>query len=84
MGRDKAFFQGMEIDASQNLKDPMELWENEFKGQKIDGLVLVGGSAGTFVQETLQLILKAFGSSISVIKNESGAVRQGDFKDHEQ
>ena len=87
MNVDPAFFGGMEADAGNRehgLKDPMDLWENEFKGKNIDGLVLIGGSDERSVQLLLQTISATFGSSISVVKTESGAVRQGKFKNHEQ
>ena len=85
--RDEAFFKGMEADAGDpdhGLKDPMELWEKEYKGKQVDGLILIGGSSKRSNKMLSLLIQSCFGSSISIIKTETGEVRKGKFKDREQ
>ena len=89
MRRDKAFFGGMEIDAEQQdaslgLKDPMDQWEDEYRGTKIDGLVLIAGSDDLSVRSLTLAVKNTFGSTISIVKTESGAVRPGKYKGHEQ
>lgn len=71
-------------DLSLGLRDPMGAWEPEYKGGKIDGLILVAGSEQTTITSHLKLIEATFGASIRAIKTESGSVRPGKYKGFEQ
>jgi hypothetical protein len=80
---DANFAAGQFADAS-NLKDDTSVWQSQFKGTSIHGVILVGSDVGTNIQDTFQTAIQALGNSASIVFQLDGAARPGDQAGHER
>lgn len=90
--KDVNFQDGMRKGATGTLNDPIKddgtgttpKWDDEWLNNEIDGVVLVAGNTPELVEERLARIVGLFGDSVKVAFKESGKVRPGEQRGHEQ
>ncbi|SMQ48323.1 unnamed protein product [Zymoseptoria tritici ST99CH_3D7] len=86
---DQDFEAGMRATAVDKLADPKSpmssdpIWDPEWHGHEIHGVLLVAGNTPALVKEKLDRIVKLFDGSIKLAFKLDGQVRPGEQKGHE-
>ncbi|SMR49317.1 unnamed protein product [Zymoseptoria tritici ST99CH_3D1] len=86
---DQDFEAGMRATAVDKLADPKSpmgsdpIWDPEWHGHEIHGVLLVAGNTPALVKEKLDRIIKLFDGSIKLAFKLDGQVRPGEQKGHE-
>lgn len=84
------FEAGMRSSAVSVLADPKKddsgtpKWDDEWLNNEIDGVLLVAGNTSALVREKLDRVVKLFSDSVKLAFEDSGNVRPGEQKGHEQ
>jgi hypothetical protein len=65
---DAAFSGGQfaKLDAA-NLKDDASVWQSQFNGTSIHGVILIGSNVGTNIQDNFNAAIQALGNSVLVV-----------------